>query len=89
MVARRHGVNANLLFTWRRRFVAAGSAKPREEASLVPVAIAAEDSPAIFPPSSGSGGRMEIVLSSGERVIVGADVEAAALARVLKALVRR
>lgn len=88
-VARRHGVNANLLFTWRRRFVEAGSAKPREAASLVPVAIAAEDLPAILPPSSGSGGRMEIVLSSGERVIVGADVEAAALARVIKALVRR
>jgi hypothetical protein len=32
---------------------------------------------------------MEIVLSSGERVIVGADVEAAALARVIKALARR
>jgi transposase len=53
------------------------------------VAIAAEDSPAIVPPSSGGSGRMEIVLSSGERVIVGADVEAAALARVIKALVRR
>jgi hypothetical protein len=32
---------------------------------------------------------MEIVLSSGERVIVGADVEATALARVIKALGRR
>src|SRR5271165_3254173 len=84
-VARRHGVNANLLFTWRRRFVAAGSARPRETMSIVPVAIAAEDSPAILPPSSGSNGRMEIVLSSGERVIVGA----AALARVIKALARR
>jgi transposase-like protein len=45
VVARRHGVNANLLFTWRRRFVAAGSARPRETMSIVPVAIAAEDSP--------------------------------------------
>jgi transposase len=89
VVARRHGVNANLLFTWRRRFIAAGSARPQETMSIVPVAIAAEDSPAILPPSSGSNGRMEIVLSSGERVIVGADVEAAALARVIKALVRR
>ena len=57
--------------------------------SIVPVAIAAELSPAILPPSAGSNGRMEIVLCSGERVIVGADVEAAALARVIKALVRR
>ena len=75
MVARRHGINANLLFTWRRRFGAAELAKPREAASIVPVAIAAENSPAVLPPSSGSGGRMEIVLSAGERVIVGADVD--------------
>jgi transposase len=33
-VARRHGVNANLLVTWRRRFVAAGSARPRETMSI-------------------------------------------------------
>jgi transposase len=54
VVARRHGVNANLLFTWRRRFVAAGSARPRETMSIVPMAIAAEDSPAILLPSSGN-----------------------------------
>jgi hypothetical protein len=32
---------------------------------------------------------MEIVLPEGARVIVGADVETAALSRVLKALSRR
>ena len=36
-----------------------------------------------------SAGRMEIVLADGERIIVGADVDAAALARVIKALSRR
>jgi hypothetical protein len=32
---------------------------------------------------------MEIVLASGDRVIVGGDVDAAALARVVKVLLRR
>jgi hypothetical protein len=34
-------------------------------------------------------GRMEIVLAAGERILVGAHVDAAALARVVKALSRR
>ena len=36
-----------------------------------------------------AAGRMEIVLSQGDRIIMWADVETAALARVLKALSRR
>jgi len=31
---------------------------------------------------------MEVTLSSGEKIVVGADVETAALARVIKALRR-
>ncbi len=34
-------------------------------------------------------GRMEIVLSGGERIIVGVDVDATALARVVRTLTRR
>ena len=33
-----------------------------------------------------AGGRMEIVTATGRRIIVGADVDAAALARVVLAL---
>ena len=36
-----------------------------------------------------SMGRMEIVLVGGERILVGADVDATALARIVKALGRR
>ncbi len=36
-----------------------------------------------------SAGRMEIVTRGGGRVIVGADVDAGALARVLEVLARR
>jgi hypothetical protein len=52
------------------------------------VAIAAENEPVALAPSA-KGGRIEIVLSAGERVIVGANVEAAALARVFKVLSQR
>ena len=38
---------------------------------------------------SGTAGQMEIVLAEGDRIIVWADVETAALTRVLKALARR
>ena len=34
-------------------------------------------------------GRMEIVLSGGERIIVGMDVDATALARMVRTLTRR
>ena len=37
----------------------------------------------------GAAGQMEIVLAEGNRIIVWADVETAALTRVLKALSRR
>jgi transposase len=56
---------------------------------LVPVTVTKE--PAPTPGLGGSEliGRMEILLSAGERITVGADVDAAALARVIKALWRR
>jgi transposase len=85
-VARRHDVNANQLFTWRRQFEV-DSAAPKDLAPILPVTIApdttAEDS------DPGSSGQMEIVLAEGDRIIVWADVETAALTRVLMALSRR
>jgi len=85
-VARRHDLNANQLFTWRRQFgVEPGERK--DLAPLLPVTIApetaAEDS------DLASRGQMEIVLTEGDRILVWSDVETAALTRVLKALARR
>jgi len=57
-------------------------------ANIVPVVVASERLPADSP-VSGASGRIEIVLAAGERVIVGADVEAAALATVIRVLSRR
>jgi transposase len=85
IIARRHDLNANMLFTWRRE--AKQAAPPMIEA---PAAFVAAEIVGV-PSSAGSAaaGRMEVALPGGERVIVGADVDAAALARVIKVLSRR
>jgi transposase len=89
IVARRHDLNANMLFTWRRQ-VGAVAARPAGKAvTFVPATIAAEPAATVSPISSVAAGGMEIVLASGDRVIVGMDVDAAALARVVKVLSRR
>ena len=79
-VAQRYGLNANMLFTWRRQFQPTLPAR-LDAAQFVPVSISPEPSP--------TGSRMEIVLVGGERICFSADVDAAALARVVKALSRR
>ena len=89
VVARRHDVNANMLFTWRRSLGAADSSSSAGVMTLVPAAITGEPTPSLPPVRSATAGRMEIVLTSGDRVLVGADVDSAALARVVKALSSR
>ena len=89
VVARRRDVNANLLFTWRRQVRAGSSPSAVAITGFVPAAITAEPAAAASPAASVAAGRMEIVLASGERVVVGADVDAAALARVVAVLSRR
>ena len=87
--AQRYGVNANLLFTWRRRDARSAASGGVEAVELLPVRV--EDERALAAPVAAPGpvGRMEIVLAAGERILVGVDVDAAALARVVKALSRR
>jgi transposase len=88
IVARRHDLNANMLFTWRRQIGAAPTFPAGGAVTFVPAAITAEAAPAVLPTSSIEG-RMEIVLADGDRIIAGKDVDAAALARVVKVLSRR
>ena len=92
VVARRHDVNANLVFSWRRQYrelarmaggfvpVVVSSTEEAEPAKLLPAP------PDIEPSSSG---RIEIALAGGSRVTVDRDVDAAALSRVLEVLERR
>lgn len=90
-VAQRYGVNANLLFTWRRRDARSTASGGTEPIELLPVRVSDERAPAAPVEASARVfvGRMEIVLAAGERILVGADVDTAALARVVKALSRR
>ena len=97
-VARRNGVSASLLFTWRRqaraievpaavapRFAAVRIAGPNPVAELSKPPSAPQSRPA----TSGRSGLIEISLGGGRRVRVDANVDAAALARVLDVLERR
>jgi transposase len=84
-IARLHDLNANQLFTWRRQF-GFEPATATDVTTMLPVTI--EPAAAVEHSSSGSTGQMEIVLAGGDRIIVCADVETAALTRVLKALAR-
>jgi transposase len=99
-VARRNGVSASLLFTWRRQaraIEAPAAVVPRFAAVQIagpsPVAEPANP-PSDEPPQSrlaapSRSGLIEISLGGGRRVRVDANVDAAALARVLDVLERR
>src|SRR3954466_12570073 len=86
-VARRYGLHPSQLFVWRQRLPAPGPGGGRRRLGaravrgapgLVPVVVA-EDEPA----PAGAAGRIEVAL--GPAVVrVGADVDAAALRRVLE-----
>ncbi len=84
-VARRYDVNANQVFAWRKRYREGGpeAAAPQ----LVPVMVL-PDQPAATAPDD-SCGTIEIVLSSGYRILLGNGVEASALRLVLDVLERR
>ena len=89
--ARRHDISQSLLFRWRRAFRQGQLGMTIEEPDLVPAVIMPDDKPDDDDDNvSPAGiGRMEVVTKSGGRVIVGADVDAGALARVLEVLARR
>ena len=95
IVARRHDVNANMLFKWRRRFTAVAQPSSAPLAGLVPVQIV-PDAPVI----SGStvdtkstvdrsvAGSIEIALSGGVRVRIKGAVDPAAVTAVVDAVMK-
>jgi transposase len=85
LVARRHDINANLLFTWRRQMRDPTPARPPLE--LVPIEIVtARPAPPAAAVEAAPGGMIEIILAGGVRVRVGAGVSVAALKGALAAV---
>ena len=95
VVARRHDVNTNLLFTWRRRY-GTGDQASSASATFVPAVItsdalprASASEPAVASSGVSIAGRREIELPGGCRLIAGNDVDSAVLGRVIRALLHR
>jgi len=98
LVARRHDLNTNLLFSWRRRL--RGRRRALGAVGFVPAVIAPQESTGDRvaelrcepSPDLSSGavarprGRIEIVLGEPRRLIVDEEVSASALARVIGVL---
>ena len=94
-VARRWGIGTGLLYTWRQQFFAGELGEPPIPAPVfAQVSLAPPVEPEAAPPhqpavkagTAPAAGQMEIVLPGGAVVRVGADVDGAALRRVLVAL---
>lgn len=95
-VAARHSLSESLIFTWRRQ-VREGVLVVPDMPVFVPVRMLEEAVPTAVAPSSfeqhaatpasrSQSGRIEIELGNGSQIRVGADVNLAALRRVLTAL---
>jgi transposase len=99
-IARRNGISASLLFTWRRQsrgngtcpatvthFAAVRVAEPDAGAEMPK--LPANDAADLRPAAASRSGLIEISLGGGKRVRVDSSFDAAALARVLDVLERR
>jgi transposase len=84
--ARRHDISPSLLFSWRKAF-REGCCRGEEAIGFATAMIVPDEAPAVG--RTAAGGRMEIVTAAGQRIIVGTDVDAQALARVVAVLEAR
>lgn len=90
VVARRHAVNANLLFNWRRQHQAGMLTTTSDSTSMVPVRIERSDRKArrSVDPARTAGGMIEIELPRGIHVRVNGTVDGTTLEQVLNLLAR-
>jgi transposase len=94
IIARRHGVNANQLFSWRRQYrrgvLELVNAPAAEEAALVPVAVAVgkieapQDHGSAAAREAENAGRIDIEFSGGRRVSVWGRADVETLCAVLR-----
>ena len=88
-VARKHGVNANQVFGWRKLYESGRLGSPVEPAlKLLPVSVAEEPANEMLVTSSGSSsGAIHIELPGRALVSVEGTVDTAVIRAVLKSLV--
>lgn len=82
--ARRHGISRSLLTVWRRQY-RTGELGGGCMASFIPLTVSAEP-PSMVPPRlmpSNPEARVEIALRNGRQLVVPANVDPEALARLL------
>ena len=92
VIARRHGVNANQLFSWRRQYrrgvLELVNAPSADEAALVPVAVRELEALHDQGPTAGTVaekiGRIDIEFSGGRRVSVWGRADLETLGVVLR-----
>jgi len=93
-VAKRYGLHPSQIFSWRRR-VRDGALTPKGSGCFASIVIggSAEALAQLPAPAKENrtrdSGRLEIILGRGRRIVVGSDVDASALRRVVDALERR
>ena len=84
--ARRHDISPSLLFSWRKAL--REESRGRDEViGFAPALIVPDEAAPLG--AAAAVGRMEIVSVTGQRIVVGADVDALALARIVAALEAR
>ena len=88
--ARRHGISRSLLTRWRREF-REGLLRAEGALGFTPLQIA-PDAPRLVPAeacrSQAGHDRIEVVLTNGRRLVIGAEIDLAALARLVQVLER-
>jgi len=89
VVARAYDVNANQVFSWRRRYGKAPSAAPVSTSRLVPVTITPEPEGKAAPAQAAHSDIIEIEVGGDCRVRVGSSFDGRALKRVLDVLRKR
>lgn len=90
-VARRHGIHASLLFRWRKTLGSVMAAPAIDAGAMTSMAMRPSFVPIMLPPprpaaTPARSCAIEIVLDGGRTVRVGADVDTAALVRIIDAL---
>jgi transposase len=82
IVARRHDVNANQLFKWRREMAPRQPARVEQSVRMLPVGIV----PQASAPRARRGGTIEIAFAGGARVCVRGEVSSQTLQQVIELL---